>query len=54
VVLGPLWTWIALSETPSIATLAGGAAVILAVATQVGGFGKRKDLPTASKAERPP
>ena len=40
VVLGPLWTWIALSETPNIATLAGGAAVILAVATQVGGFGR--------------
>ncbi len=41
VVLGPLWTWIALSETPNIATLAGGAAVILAVGAQVGGFGKR-------------
>jgi drug/metabolite transporter (DMT)-like permease len=39
VVLGPLWTWIALSETPNIATLAGGAAVLLAVGAQVGGFG---------------
>jgi drug/metabolite transporter (DMT)-like permease len=50
VVLGPLWTWIALSETPSIATLAGGAAVILAVATQVGGFGKRQDLPPSASS----
>jgi drug/metabolite transporter (DMT)-like permease len=50
VVLGPLWTWIALSETPSIATLAGGAAVILAVATQVGGFGKREDLPPSASS----
>jgi drug/metabolite transporter (DMT)-like permease len=39
VVLGPLWTWIALSETPNVATLAGGAAVLLAVGAQVGGFG---------------
>jgi drug/metabolite transporter (DMT)-like permease len=53
VVLGPLWTWIALSETPSIATLAGGAAVILAVATQVGGFGRQQDLPpSASSSSR--
>jgi drug/metabolite transporter (DMT)-like permease len=34
VVLGPLWVWLALSETPSAATLAGGAIVMLAVATQ--------------------
>lgn len=37
VVLGPLWTWVALSETPSIATLVGGAIVILAVGAQVWG-----------------
>jgi drug/metabolite transporter (DMT)-like permease len=37
VVLGPLWVWIALSETPSTATLAGGAVVIAAVALQAGG-----------------
>jgi drug/metabolite transporter (DMT)-like permease len=48
VVLGPLWTWIALSETPNAATLVGGAVVILAVGAQVGGFGKRED-PTAPR-----
>jgi drug/metabolite transporter (DMT)-like permease len=53
VVLGPLWTWIALSETPNIATLAGGAAVIVGVGAQVGGFGKREDSPAASGAEEP-
>jgi drug/metabolite transporter (DMT)-like permease len=37
VVLGPLWTWAALSETPNIATLAGGAVVIVAVGVQVWG-----------------
>jgi drug/metabolite transporter (DMT)-like permease len=54
VVLGPLWTWIALSETPNIATLAGGAVVILGVAIQVGGFGKRDGRPMASNAEQLP
>ena len=51
--LGPLWTWIALSETPNAATLAGGAAVILAVGAQVGGFGEREDRPMASSADQP-
>jgi drug/metabolite transporter (DMT)-like permease len=37
VVLGPLWTWVGLGETPNIATLVGGAIVILAVALQVSG-----------------
>ena len=37
VVLGPLWVWIALSERPSTATLAGGAVVIAAVVLQAGG-----------------
>jgi drug/metabolite transporter (DMT)-like permease len=54
VVLGPLWTWIALSETPNIATLAGGAAIILAVGAQVGGFGKREGGPVASNTEQRP
>jgi drug/metabolite transporter (DMT)-like permease len=53
VVLGPLWTWIALSETPNVATLAGGAAVIVGVGAQVGGFGKREDRPMADGAEQP-
>ncbi len=37
VVLGPLWVWIAISERPSTATLAGGAVVIAAVVLQAGG-----------------
>ena len=37
VVLGPLWVWLALSERPSNATLAGGVIVIGAVALQAGG-----------------
>ena len=36
VILGPLWTWIILFETPSTATLIGGAIVVAAVALQVG------------------
>ncbi len=36
VVLGPLWVWIALSERPDAATLAGGAVVIAAVMIQAG------------------
>ena len=36
VVLGPLWVWIALSERPSTATLAGGAVVMAAVILQAG------------------
>ena len=37
VVLGPLWVWIALSEQPSAATLAGGVVVMAAVVLQAGG-----------------
>lgn len=33
-VLAPLWVWLAISETPSVLTLAGGAVVITAVATR--------------------
>ena len=36
IVLGPLWVWIALSERPSTATLAGGVIVLAAVAAQAG------------------
>jgi drug/metabolite transporter (DMT)-like permease len=35
IVLGPLWTWIALAEQPSTATVIGGVMVIAAVAGQV-------------------
>ncbi len=34
IVLGPLWVWLALSETPSKTTLAGGAVLLGAVAIQ--------------------
>jgi hypothetical protein len=34
VVLGPLWVWIARSEQPVAATIAGGSAVIAAVVHQ--------------------
>jgi drug/metabolite transporter (DMT)-like permease len=34
VVLGPLWVWLALSERPDAATLAGGAVVIAAIVIQ--------------------
>lgn len=35
VVLGPLWVWISISETPVLATLVGGAVVIVAVLIQM-------------------
>ena len=54
VVLGPLWTWIALSETPNLATLVGGCLVILAVGAQVAGFGERQSLPAASSPDESP
>ena len=34
VVLGPLWVWLAFAETPSLATLAGGAILLLSIAGQ--------------------
>jgi drug/metabolite transporter (DMT)-like permease len=37
VVLGPLWVWLALSERPGTATLAGGAIVIVAIVIQTYG-----------------
>ena len=36
IVLGPLWVWLALSERPGTATLAGGAVVAAAVVLQAG------------------
>jgi drug/metabolite transporter (DMT)-like permease len=39
VVLGPLWVWLALSERPSTATLAGGVVVMGAVVLQAAGDG---------------
>jgi drug/metabolite transporter (DMT)-like permease len=37
VVLGPLWVWLAYDETPSTATLVGGAVVVAAVVVQAVG-----------------
>jgi drug/metabolite transporter (DMT)-like permease len=42
VVLGPLWVWIALSERPGTATLAGGAIVIAAIVIQTLGTPPRE------------
>ena len=49
VVLGPLWVWLAISESPGAATLIGGAVVIGAVALQAAG-----EVPRAVIAEPPP
>jgi drug/metabolite transporter (DMT)-like permease len=42
VVLGPLWVWLALSEEPDTATLAGGAIVIAAIVIQTLGTPPRE------------
>jgi drug/metabolite transporter (DMT)-like permease len=45
VILGPLWTWLGVSERPSATTLLGGAIVVAAVVVQVTG-GSAADGPT--------
>jgi drug/metabolite transporter (DMT)-like permease len=45
IVLGPLWVWIALSEQPSAATLAGGAIVLGAVVIQAVGEPEEPSVP---------
>ena len=45
VVLGPLWVWIFLSEQPGVATLAGGAIVLGAVAIQAGADSEPQPVP---------
>jgi drug/metabolite transporter (DMT)-like permease len=47
VVLAPLWVWIAISERPSLASLAGGAVVILAVVLQATAPAPRRVSPAA-------
>ena len=49
VVLGPLWVWIALSERPSTATLAGGAVVMR---RRRAAGGRRGGEPSESLARR--
>ncbi len=46
-VLAPLWVWLAVSETPSLLTLAGGAVVITAVATRAA-YRANKRVPVTS------
>ena len=41
VVLGPLWVWLAVGEDPTVATLAGGAIVVVAVVIQALGGAPR-------------
>jgi drug/metabolite transporter (DMT)-like permease len=45
IVLGPLWVWIALSEKPSLATLAGGAVVLAAVVIEIIGEPEEPSIP---------
>jgi drug/metabolite transporter (DMT)-like permease len=48
VVLGPLWVWIAAGEQPNVATVVGGAIVLMAVIAQLLG----SDVAAESQAER--
>lgn len=48
VVLGPFWAWLAVSETPSLTTLAGGAVVVVAVLLQATAKPALRIEPTAS------
>jgi drug/metabolite transporter (DMT)-like permease len=50
VVLGPLWVWIGVHERPNVATVVGGAIVLMAVIAQLHG----PDLAADSQAERAP
>ncbi len=45
VVLGPIWVWLGVGETPSMATLAGGAVVLAAVVFQAIGGARRPRPP---------
>ena len=54
VVLGPLWVWIAFSETPDTATLVGGLVVLVAVIVQVSGEVRMPVRYSATEAAPPP
>lgn len=54
VVLGPLWVWIAFSETPDTATLVGGLVVLVAVVVQVSGEVRLPVRLSATEAAPPP
>ena len=48
VVLGPFWAWLAVSETPSLMTLVGGAVVVVAVLLQATAKPALRKQPAAS------
>jgi drug/metabolite transporter (DMT)-like permease len=58
VVLGPLWVWLAVGERPSVATVIGGAIVVVAVGLQAGDSTRpardRLAGSAAGEAEHPP
>lgn len=56
VVLGPLWVWIALSEQPDTATLAGGAVVITAIViqTRAAAAAEPEERPSGAPVPPPP
>ena len=48
VVLGPFWAWVAVSETPSLMTMVGGAVVVCAVILQATAKPALRKRPQAS------
>jgi drug/metabolite transporter (DMT)-like permease len=54
VVLGPLWVWLAVSERPDTATLAGGAVVIAAIVIQTQGASRRERAGPKDEGGFPP
>lgn len=54
VVLGPLWVWLAVSERPSVATVIGGAIVVVAVVLQAREGRAGPDAAGPAEAEHPP
>jgi drug/metabolite transporter (DMT)-like permease len=51
VVLGPLWVWISVSETPAFATIVGGIVVVIAVVIQTTERTRRAVVPSAPASE---
>lgn len=53
IVLGPLWTWLGVGEQPSVATLIGGAIVLVAVVLQIGARrGAAEEMAVSPSADR--
>jgi drug/metabolite transporter (DMT)-like permease len=50
IVLGPLWVWLAISETPATATLVGGVVLIAAVVLQAGGEESSGERPATARS----